>query len=156
MFDNLTARLTKTIENLRGRGRITEDNIGEAMRESDLFAELGYHFAKNPNVLDRLSRLSVNKQLVELGKIEATLTAFGTKVPKASAPRTEDDDHEPSRELDTGFSPSKARRDAPVIKPLNSAEGQQSEPDIREKDVRQHIQQFQRDKKVNLNLRRRH
>src|ERR1700750_625665 len=33
MFDNLTARLTKTIENLRGRGRITEDNIGEAMRE---------------------------------------------------------------------------------------------------------------------------
>jgi signal recognition particle subunit SRP54 len=33
MFDNLTARLTRTIENLRGRGRITEDNIGEAMRE---------------------------------------------------------------------------------------------------------------------------
>ena len=33
MFDNLTARLTKTLENLRGRGRITEDNIGEAMRE---------------------------------------------------------------------------------------------------------------------------
>src|SRR6201992_1312347 len=33
MFDNLTARLTKTIESLRGRGRITEDNIGEAMRE---------------------------------------------------------------------------------------------------------------------------
>src|ERR1700759_261096 len=33
MFGNLTARLTKTIENLRGRGRITEDNIGDAMRE---------------------------------------------------------------------------------------------------------------------------
>jgi signal recognition particle subunit SRP54 len=33
MFDNLTARLSRTIENLRGRGRITEDNIGEAMRE---------------------------------------------------------------------------------------------------------------------------
>ena len=33
MFDNLTARLTRTIENLRGRGRITEDNIGEALRE---------------------------------------------------------------------------------------------------------------------------
>jgi signal recognition particle subunit SRP54 len=33
MFDNLTARLSQTIENLRGRGRITEDNIGEAMRE---------------------------------------------------------------------------------------------------------------------------
>jgi len=33
MFDNLTARLSRTIDNLRGRGRITEDNIGEAMRE---------------------------------------------------------------------------------------------------------------------------
>src|SRR6266571_1889169 len=33
MFDNLTARLSRTLENLRGRGRITEDNIGEAMRE---------------------------------------------------------------------------------------------------------------------------
>jgi signal recognition particle subunit SRP54 len=33
MFDNLTARLSRTIENLRGRGRITEDNVGEAMRD---------------------------------------------------------------------------------------------------------------------------
>jgi signal recognition particle subunit SRP54 len=33
MFDNLSARLTRTIETLRGRGRITEDNIQEALRE---------------------------------------------------------------------------------------------------------------------------
>jgi signal recognition particle subunit SRP54 len=33
MFENLTARLSRTIENLRGRGRITEENVGEAMRE---------------------------------------------------------------------------------------------------------------------------
>ena len=33
MFDNLTARLSRTIETLRGRGRITEDNVTEAMRE---------------------------------------------------------------------------------------------------------------------------
>ncbi|MBV8400642.1 MAG: signal recognition particle receptor subunit alpha, partial [Acetobacteraceae bacterium] len=33
MFDNLTARLSRTIEALRGKGRITEENIGEAMRE---------------------------------------------------------------------------------------------------------------------------
>jgi signal recognition particle subunit SRP54 len=33
MFDNLSARLTRTIEKLRGRGRITEDNVGEALRE---------------------------------------------------------------------------------------------------------------------------
>jgi signal recognition particle subunit SRP54 len=34
MFDNLTARLSRTLENLRGRGRITEDNISEALREA--------------------------------------------------------------------------------------------------------------------------
>ena len=33
MFDNLSARLTRTVEKLRGRGRITEDNVGEALRE---------------------------------------------------------------------------------------------------------------------------
>jgi signal recognition particle subunit SRP54 len=33
MFDNLTARLSRTLDNLRGRGRITEENVGEAMRE---------------------------------------------------------------------------------------------------------------------------
>jgi signal recognition particle subunit SRP54 len=33
MFDNLTSRLTRTLDNLRGRGRITEENIGEALRE---------------------------------------------------------------------------------------------------------------------------
>src|SRR5215831_8700105 len=34
MFDNLTARLSRTLENLRGRGRVTEDNISEALREA--------------------------------------------------------------------------------------------------------------------------
>jgi signal recognition particle subunit SRP54 len=33
MFDNLTTRLGRTIENLRGRGRITEENVGDALRE---------------------------------------------------------------------------------------------------------------------------
>jgi signal recognition particle subunit SRP54 len=34
MFDQLTERLSRTIEGLRGRGRITEDNITEALREA--------------------------------------------------------------------------------------------------------------------------
>jgi signal recognition particle subunit SRP54 len=33
MFENLTARLTRTVETLRGKGRITEDNITEALRD---------------------------------------------------------------------------------------------------------------------------
>ena len=34
MFDQLTARLTATLEGLRGRGRITEDNITQALRDT--------------------------------------------------------------------------------------------------------------------------
>ena len=129
--------------------------VSEYMQESELFAELGYHFAKNPDVLDKLGRFSVNKQLVELGKIEAKLTAFGTKEPKTSAQRAANDSDE-SSSLDTGFSPSKARRDAPVITPLNSAEGQQMEPDARDMNLRETIQTWQKANKLNLRLRKRH
>jgi len=34
MFDQLTARLSATLEALRGRGRISEDNISQALRET--------------------------------------------------------------------------------------------------------------------------
>jgi signal recognition particle subunit SRP54 len=33
IFENLTARLSRTVDTLRGRGRITEDNVGESLRE---------------------------------------------------------------------------------------------------------------------------
>ncbi len=33
MFDNLSERLTKTLKNISGKGRITEDNIKETLRE---------------------------------------------------------------------------------------------------------------------------
>ena len=33
MFDNLSERLARTIKDLRGQGRLTEDNITDALRE---------------------------------------------------------------------------------------------------------------------------
>ena len=36
MFDQLTARLSRTIEGLRGRGRITDANVAETLREARL------------------------------------------------------------------------------------------------------------------------
>ncbi|MHB1707212.1 MAG: signal recognition particle receptor subunit alpha, partial [Acidithiobacillus sp.] len=33
MFDNLTQKLTQTFKNLRGQGRLSEENISEALRE---------------------------------------------------------------------------------------------------------------------------
>ncbi len=34
MFDHLTARLSSAIERLRGRGRITDANVAETLREA--------------------------------------------------------------------------------------------------------------------------
>jgi hypothetical protein len=34
MFEHLTARLSRSIENLRGRGRITEENVATTLREA--------------------------------------------------------------------------------------------------------------------------
>ena len=33
MFDNLTERLTRTFKNLSGQGRLTEENMQQALRE---------------------------------------------------------------------------------------------------------------------------
>ena len=33
MFENLTERLSKTLKDLRGQGRLTEDNIKDSLRE---------------------------------------------------------------------------------------------------------------------------
>ena len=33
MFDNLSDRLSRTLKNISGKGRITEDNIKETLRE---------------------------------------------------------------------------------------------------------------------------
>ena len=33
MFENLSEKLQRAFKNLRGQGKLTEENIGEAMRE---------------------------------------------------------------------------------------------------------------------------
>ena len=33
MFENLTEKLSKTLRNLRGVGKLTEDNVSEALAE---------------------------------------------------------------------------------------------------------------------------
>jgi len=130
------------------------------MRESDMFAELGYHFAKNKGDAAKLVSLSPLKQLVELGRIETTLRPFGSSESSSKADDKSETDGKPSKAApstaDTGFSPSMARRDAPVIKPLLSGESTQVEPDVREMNTRQMIERYQKDQKVNLHSRKRH
>jgi signal recognition particle subunit SRP54 len=70
MFENLTARLTRTVESLRGRGRITEDNVGEALREVRMA------------LLEADVALPVIKTFIEAVKVKA----LGTEVASSLSP----------------------------------------------------------------------
>lgn len=129
------------------------------VRESDMSAEICYHFAKDPQAFAKVVALHPVRQLVELGKIEAKLAPFGSS---ASSPKVDDKSKQggetktsPSA-TDTGFSPGKARSDAPVIKPLSSSDGAQVEVDPEKMTTRQMIEDFQKTNKVNLSARKRH
>lgn len=130
------------------------------VRESDMSAEICYHFAKDPQAFAKVTALHPVRQLVELGKIEARLQPFGS-----SASSSKVDGDKPSNGVatkaapstqDTGFSPSKARSDAPVIKPLTSSEAAQVEVDPEKMTTRQMIEDFQKTNRVNLHARKRH
>lgn len=62
-------------------------DVTEYIQESDTGPELLYHLAKNPDVLDRLRKLSPRKFIAELGKLEAkweTSTPAADPAPKLS------------------------------------------------------------------------
>ena len=140
------------------------------MQESDLFGELGYHFAKHPEDLERLSKITagvregtraytqaVTKQLVELGKIESTLQPFGSKKANGAEDTKESKPSTDGRqtERETGSAPSKPRVQAPIIAPLNggSAAVKTDEADMSRSQV---ITAWQRKHGVTLTARKRH
>jgi signal recognition particle subunit SRP54 len=64
MFDNLTDRLGKTLKNLRGQGRLTEDNIKETMREvrmALLEADVALPVVKD--FIDRVKERALGKEV---------------------------------------------------------------------------------------------
>jgi len=70
MFENLTERLSKTLRHITGQARLTEDNIGEAMREVRMA------------LLEADVALPVVKQFVEAVKARAV----GQEVSKSLSP----------------------------------------------------------------------
>jgi hypothetical protein len=112
---------------------------------------LGYHFAKNPEVLETLAKFTdgltpgtarfwtgVTKSLVELGKIESKLSPFApaAKVVDDPAPKATDGE-KPSP--DTGSSPSKPRVTAPIITALSTGSAPQVEKDPEDMSVKDHL-----------------
>lgn len=68
-------------------------HVIESMQDSDYGAQLGYHFAKNPEVLDRLNHMDPRAADREIGRIEASFVNKpaappppATKATKAPAP----------------------------------------------------------------------
>jgi len=137
------------------------------MQKSEMFAELGYHLAKNPDLLAKLAKLPPDEQLVTIGKIESTLKPFGSSKtdddskandgakPSTSASTNGQQKSAAPSDDETGIAQSRARAAAPVIKPLNGS-GAAVEVDPRDMNIRETINDWSKKRQVNLGLRKRH
>ena len=68
MFDNLSDRLSKTLKNISGRGRLTEDNIKDTLREVRMA------------LLEADVALPVIREFVAKGKEQAVGTAVSKRL----------------------------------------------------------------------------
>lgn len=127
--------------------------LSGAMMESELFAELGYHFAKHPDQLERITKLPPASALVALGKIESKLTPFGPAPASAEQPEVKANGaSKPS--TDTDGNPSRPRASVPVIQPLNA----RGAPEVEtvESTPTKEIANLERRRGVSLTKRARH
>lgn len=133
--------------------------VASYMQKSEMFAELGYHLAKNPDLILSLAKLPPDEQLVKIGKIESKLTPFGSEKTQddTQSSKTNSNGREttPAPSADTGTAPSKARSTAPVITPLNQT-GSAHEKDPKDFNVREVISDYAKRNQVNFSLRKRH
>jgi signal recognition particle subunit SRP54 len=65
MFENLTEKLQRTFKNLRGQGRLTEENIGEALREIRLaLLEADVNFKVVKELIDHIREKAVGQEVM--------------------------------------------------------------------------------------------
>ena len=140
------------------------EHVGSYMLDSQKVAELGYHFAKHPEDLERISAMpartaaDIMKVGLAISKIEDTLRPFASSATHGEQPSTQHGNAatrslKPSTE--TGSSPSKPRAPEP-IQPLNGTSGPLSNGDEREMNAREVISAWARSRKSNITERKRH
>jgi len=56
-------------------------HVATELMDSERGAELAYHFAKNPSVLERLNGMAPNQAAREIGRLEATLPKIERPAP---------------------------------------------------------------------------
>ena len=140
---------------------VVPPHVAVCMQESDMFAELGYHFSKHPEALERLAKLSPPRAAVEIGKIESKLQPFPTakagKTSNGTQPNANDNGESKAETPEakpslTASAPSK--RPAPVITPLPVGTSVQTEGAPRTQ--KEHVEAFGKREKVDLYQRKRH
>jgi len=177
MVQHAEARIERAIDIVPDFKEVTEavdmtvpPHIAAYMQESDLFAELGYNFAKHPDVLTKLAEYTdglkpgtqafvrgITRSLVELGKIESKLSPFASAKaddkPNGVEP-SQSNGVKPSTE--TGTAPSKPRVQAPIIRPLSAGSGAQVEKDPSERTAAEDTAIWQKKHGITLTARKRH
>ena len=171
ILQTASARIAKAIEIVPDFEAVTKAVDAEVppvvagyMQKSEMFAELGYHLAKHPELLAKLAKLPPDEQLVTIGKIESTLQPFVAKTTKeqdGATPSSKESTNGTRREAapsddETGTTPSKARGTAPVIKPLNGSGASAVEIDPRDMNIRETISDWSKKHQVNFGVRKRH
>lgn len=139
----------------------------EPIRDSDLAMEMIYYFGNNPEIATKIGAMTkgltpktpqfvkaAQRQLVEIGKIESTLTPFSKEkaenATKASQKTTT------QVEPETGSAPSKPRVTAPIIRPLNGGSASQVEKDEADLTGSQVVSRWSKKHGVALTARKRH
>ena len=105
------------------------------LREAEAPAPLLYHFAKHPDVLERLNALPPIKAIAEVTKLELSLTK------------------EPAKADEPEVKPTKARAPEPIA-PLPNGGG--SVKDLRDMNTRETIEYWQAREQSSANRRKRH
>lgn len=152
------------------------NHIAGYMQESELFGEIAYHFAKHPDELTRLAKLTPARSLVELGKIESKLTPFAESAAAEPSAKVNGQKPKPSEtgsdespaaasEKATGPStetvsgkpagPSRPRPPAPIT-PLSVGSAAQVEKPESEMNGKEALAHYQKTHGVNLHRRQRH
>lgn len=167
IVDTAKQRLSKAAELIDDFAEVTSradvmipPDVVAYMQESDMFAELGYYFAKNPADAVSLSKLNPRQQLVKVGQIEAKLKPFTSRSANSDSlrdiPTATRESAKPSID-DTDFSPrTKPRNAAPVIKPISSSDASMVDQEPADMNTREMISDWSRRNKTNFNIRRRH
>lgn len=92
MLTDKTEKMYKEAEKLQGFDREAFDDlqltphIARALIESDMAPQLMHHLTTNPDEVERIAAFSPARQGVELGKLEAKLSAAPVKTSKAPPP----------------------------------------------------------------------